>query len=222
MLNDILYITAGLVSLTLILFVSRLGKEWLISMIGINLILITVFGAKLVAIFRLSTNVGNVFYASIFFCTYLILENYGRDEAYQTLWIGFACIVMFRVMSQLVLPMVSLSDTKSADEAMQVLFQGSRVPLGSMLAYLIAGHFNIWLYDLVKTATKGKLLWLRALLAILTAQAVDSVIFFVIVFFQAVPNHLLLIVLIGGYVVKVALGLVSIPYLYLSGMLRKK
>src|ERR1043166_6351775 len=100
MSNEWLLVGCAVADLLFIYAALRLGREWLLCSITANLALIVVFGAKLIEIFGLVTNVGNVFYACVFLATHLLLERYGRYEGMKALWLGAGVVAFFTMMTQ--------------------------------------------------------------------------------------------------------------------------
>ena len=82
-------------------------------------------------------------------------------------------------------------------------------------------YFAIWLYARIKEKTGHRLLWLRAIVVTLSAQAIDSVLFFSMAFTGTLPSEAVFEILLVGYVIKVLIGTVSIPFMYLSFKLKK-
>lgn len=217
MTNELLFVLTSVVDLSLILIAFRLGKSWLFALLAINLILVSIFGAKLTEIFGFITNAGNVFYAAVFLATHLLIEHYGKKEGYRTIGIGLLSAILFITMSQLTLLFSTSSESASANDAMQVLFKGTpRIALASMIAYFFAQIVNITLYNFLKNMTGGKLLWFRDNLSNIVAQFIDSCIFFSIAFYGILSNDILFQSIFAGYLIKLIVGLLGTPFLYLS------
>lgn len=218
MTNDLLFFTIALVDLAFVLMASRLGKTWLIVSIVLNLVMVSLFGAKLVTRFGLTSNAGNVFYACVFFGTQLLTEIYGKREAQKSILIGVLAIVFFMVISQLVVLTVGLPETRAVNSAIDTLFQAApRVAAASLLAYLSSQFVSINLFSYLSERTKGKMLYLRVNLTNLLGQMVDSVLFFTVAFYGILPTPVFVQTLFAGYLIKVAVGVGSTAFFYLSG-----
>ena len=216
-MNFALLTLMALVGLSIKIMITRLGFGWLYAAIVANLIFISIFGAKLIAVFGFTTNVGNIFYAMVFFATYLLIEHYGKEVAQRSIWIGAFGVVLLIIASQFVISLTSESGSMAASRAIETLFGiVPRVALASLTAYTIAQHVNIWLYVKMRERMHGKKVFARMTVAILIAQLVDSVIFFLIAFAGVLPMNILLQTLVLGYAIKVLIGILSIPFMYLS------
>lgn len=213
--NDILFIATILLEFFAIGVSARLGKEWLFGTIIINIILISVFGAKLASVFGLTTNVGNVFFAAVFLATHILVERFGRHEGYKTAWMGFGAIIFFVSMAQFTLGFQTVPQTADVAEAMTVIFGNTpRIALASMIGFLFVQHVNVWLYARLKQATAGRHLWFRDNVANFAGQLVDSVMFFSIAFYGTIPFSVLLETMLVGFVFKIAVGVLGTGVLY--------
>lgn len=219
--NLIILLASGMVEFILILLVFRLGKRWLYLTITINLILIATFGAKLIPIFGVTTNAGNIFYAAIFFATYLQIEGYGSDTAYKSVWTGFLSVSFFVILTQFVLAFHGSSENRAVDEAIDELFKiVPRIALASVIGYIISQYFNIWLYSALRHKMNNKRLWLRNIASLIPAQLLDSILFFSIAFLDVVPTNILWQTMIAGYLIKVGMGVLGTPFLYFGRFLK--
>ena len=217
MSNEISFILRAIIDLLFVLLLFRFGKAGLVAAIVVNIILVSTFGAKLVHLFGVTTNAGNVSYACVFFAATLLNEYYGRREAVLSVIIGFASLVLFMTMSQFVITMTGLPETFTISQSMAVVFKAvPRVAFASMVAYVCASGVHIWLYDFIKKFTKQKQLWLRNIASALVGQAIDSVLFFSIAFAFLVPNIDLWQAMLAGFLLKVLVALISTPFLYAS------
>ena len=215
--NEIIFILTAFTDLSFILLAYQLGKNWLYATIIINLVLISTFGAKLISIFGFVTNTGNVFFAAVFLATHILTEHYGKREGYKTVWIGFAAIVFFILMSQFTLQYAGLPASSVINQAQELLFIGApRIALASMVGYILVQYFNVWIYDLIHAKTGRKLLWLRDTIANFTGQFLDSILFFSIAFYGIIPIPVLLQTMLAGFAIKVIVGLMGTPILYLT------
>ena len=214
MSNELLFLISILVDILFVFFAARRGVDWLLGTIIANLILIGIFGAKLVSAFGIVTNLGNIFYACVFLATYFILERYGRYAAVKTIWLGVSFTVFFVVLSQLATRFIGLPQTLEVNNAITTLFTFSqRIVLGSVVGFSFAQFINIKIYEWIKTFTKGRFLFLRCNVANVISQLIDSILFFSIAFFD-LPGPLLVQTILGGWGVKVLVVFLGTPFVY--------
>lgn len=216
MSNEVLFLVSALVDIIAVYAAARRGLEWVLGTIVINLILIGIFGAKLITAFGLTTNAGNVFYACVFLATFFIYERYGKVAAFKTIPWGVTSTLFFILLSQIAVHFVTVTSGAHVNDAMNIVFAFStRVVVASLLAYIFAQYVNIVVYEWIRTKTRGRYLWIRVNGANILAQLVDSLLFFTIAFFD-LSGFLLLQTIIVGWVFKTAVVLVSTPLLYLD------
>ncbi len=222
MSNELLFLLATLVEVIVVFVAARLGREWLLGTIAVNLILIGIFGAKLISVFGLVTNVGNVFYACVFLATHFLIERHGKNVAWQTIWFGAGFVVFFTVVSQFAVNYNGSSLSDAINDASATLFSFSpRVIIASILAYAFAQYINISVFSWIRGKTNGKLLWLRSNSANIISQFIDSCLFFSIAFFS-LPGPLLVQAILIGWFLKSLVVLVGTPFLYIDAYLERK
>ena len=183
---------------------------------AVNIFIITIFGAKLVTVFGLTTNAGNVFYACVFLGTHFFIERYGKQAALNSIWLVVSFTLFFVALTQLAVHYIGNPASDNVNNAVSTLFSFSlRVTAGSIIAFIFAQFANISVYDWINTKTKGKFLWLRSNGANILSQLIDSILFFSIVFFD-LPGQLLIQAILAGWLIKSLVVLIGTPFLYLD------
>ena len=214
MSNEAIFAIIMVIDLTLVLFVTKFGKEWLKVMIVANLFMTQLSAVKNVEIFGFVANGSAVFYASIFLATDIITEHWGRKEGHLSVWKGFLAVVFMVVTGNLLRMLVPIEST-AVTQSFDILFGFvPRITIASLFAYIIAQNFDIWLYHFIRKKTNGKFLWLRNNGSTLLSQFLDSFLFFGIAFYGLVPSVWSLI--LTGYFAKLIVALFDTPFLYLS------
>lgn len=214
MSNELLFGLVGVIDLLFILLLAQFGKNGLTLAVVVNLILVSTFGSKLISLFGFTTNVTNVFYAVTFLASNLMTEYFGRKQGFKLVLSGLFGLLLFVFMTQLVL---FFSYQNSGDGAFRAIFSAvPRIATASVVAYLCAHTINVWFFSMLKEQTLGKALWLRHNLSQFIAEGVDSVIFFSIAFWGVLEPTILIQSMFIGFVVKVLVGIVGTPLVYLS------
>jgi len=199
------------------------GRTGLYGVIVFSLLLANIMGPKLTVIAGLQTSMGVILYSSIFFATDLLSEKYGRKEAHRAFLLGFYVSVALVVMTQismLFLPS-SLPQTsafaQSVHAAMVTLFDYTpRFVFGSLLAYLISQSFDVWVFHRIRDATNGRHLWLRNTGSTLLSQAIDTLIYGLVVWWGLVDLVTALQLAGAKYVFKFAIAVIDTPFIYLA------
>tara|TARA_R110000868_G_scaffold64108_2_gene192857 strand:- start:519 stop:1289 length:771 start_codon:yes stop_codon:yes gene_type:complete len=197
------------------------GRQGLYASIVISLLLANLQGPKLTEIFGLQTSMGVILYSSIYFATDLLSERYGRKEANRAVMIGFVVSIIFIVMTSISLMYLPSTNPNTAEFALSIhqatstLFNFSpRFVIGSLLAYLISQRLDVWIYHVIKAKTQGRHLWLRNNLSTMLSQAVDTLIYGVVVWWGIVDFVTAMQLALAKYLFKVIIALADTPFLY--------
>lgn len=199
------------------------GRIGLYGVIVFSLLLANIQGPKLTIIFGLQTSMGVILYSSIYFATDLLSEKYGRAEAQRAVLLGFAVSVLLIVMTQIGLQFTPSDNPKTSEfansvhAAMLTLFDYTpRFVAGSLLAYLISQSLDVWVFHRIRAATSGKHLWLRNTGSTLISQAVDTVIYGMVVWWGLVDFITAMQLAAAKYVFKFAIAVIDTPFIYLA------
>lgn len=213
--NELFLVVLALFDVGIMLMMFALGREWLFGCITVNLLLVSLMGGKLVPLLGHVTNLGNVFYAMVFFATYLLLE-YGTDAVGpRIIWTGAIAITLFTVLTQTSLFVDTAPQSISLSIALREIFTVTpRIAFASVIAFVCAQLVNIFVFNTVRRRVRGAGLWVRASLALVAAQSIDSLIFFSLAFAGVLPHSVVLEAMLVGLLVKIVFGLGSIPFLY--------
>lgn len=222
MSNELILLISALVGVSFVFVAARLGSQWLLGTIVMNLTMIGIFGGKLISFFGLTTNAGNVFYACVFLATHFLLERSEQKVVWNTIFLASGFVIVFSVLSQLAVAFHGLPGSELVNSASTTLFSfSSRVVVGSIIAFVFAQYINISLYEWLRKRTKDRHLWLRSSFANCIGQLADSSIFFSIVFFD-LSGTLLLQIILAGWLVKIFVVELGVPFLYLDRYLRRR
>jgi queuosine precursor transporter len=212
--NEIIFLGLMAADLLLILAASKFGKNWLFVLIVANLIMVQLSAAKLIQVFGFTTSSSTIFYSAIFIATDILTEHWGKKEGYNSVRYAFLAVV-FIIAFGFIGRLFVVFDPTPVTAAIDLLFNAiPRITFASLLAYVVAQNFDIWLYHIIREKTGGKYLWLRNNGSTFVSQGLDQVIFFVVGFYGVVPYLGELIV--TGYFVKVLYALIDTPFIYLS------
>jgi len=199
------------------------GRTGLYGVIVFSLLLANIMGPKLTVIAGLQTSMGVILYSSIFFATDLLSEKYGHKEAQRAVLLGFFVSIALVVMTQISMlflpsemPQTS-AFAQSVHEATVTLFDYTpRFVFGSLLAYLISQSFDVWVFHRIRSATNGRHLWLRNTGSTLLSQAIDTLIYGLVVWWGLVDLVTALQLAGAKYVFKFAIAVIDTPFIYLA------
>jgi uncharacterized integral membrane protein (TIGR00697 family) len=225
--NSLLWVLFLLVDLCMVVLVYRyFGKAGLFAYIVMAIITANIQVVKLVNIFGLETTLGNVMYGSIFLCTDILNEVYGKKEANRAVWLGFVAMVLFTLYMQMSLLYHPSEYDSGQSAALEGVFSFlPRITIGSLLAYLASQFLDVQLFANIRIRTEGRMLWLRNNVSTLVSQAVDTTIFVFIglgpisFFFGAAlidSWQVFWMIWLSSYIMKLIVAVADTPFLYLA------
>ena len=196
------------------------GKNGLYVVIVASIITAKIQVVKTVEIFGFVATLGNVLYGSIFFATDILNEVYGKKVARRGVWLGFIGMLLMTLWMQLVLMFVPHASDFAQGSLSTIFGLMPRIAAGSMVAYLISQHHDIWAFLYWNKRTKGRFLWLRNNASTMVSQAIDSIIFCSIALRGLYDTDTWLQILLSTYVMKLIVAAVDTPFLYLAKKIR--
>ncbi|MCP5090429.1 MAG: queuosine precursor transporter [Gammaproteobacteria bacterium] len=220
--QELLWLTTLLVDLGCTVLLYRLfGKAGLQVAIATAIILANLQGPKLTVIFGLQTSLGVIFYSSIFFATDVLSENYGKAAANKAVRMGFAVSVVVLLMLSLAL-LYNPSDKPATAEFSASIHNAfativnftPRFIVGSLLAYYISQHFDVWAFHKIKSVTGERWLWLRNNLSTMSSQVIDTLIFSLVTWWGIVDLKTALALGAVKYLFKVVIAMIDTVFLY--------
>jgi uncharacterized integral membrane protein (TIGR00697 family) len=148
-------------------------------------------------------------------------ELFGRATANRLVLYGFIPLVasMLLILIVLGLPASPSMEAERLSGFQLVMGQSPRLMLGGIIAYGTSQILNVTIFSAMRRG-EGRLLWLRAGLASVLSQIVDTLLFITIAFYGVFPIGELLL---GQMLAKVVLSIVLVPPLiYLFIMLARR
>ena len=152
-------------------------------------------------------------YAITFTLIDLVNERLGKQGARQVVYTAFLANLLLAAYAQLAiwLPPAPFYGTEGQAAFRSVLGSTGRVVLASLAAYLVSSLIDVQVFAWWRERV-GRFKWLRVLASNAVSTAVDSAVFIVLAFAGVMPVWPLIV---GQYVVKMAVTVVSIPLIYL-------
>jgi uncharacterized integral membrane protein (TIGR00697 family) len=220
--QELLWFTTLFADLGCTLILYRLfGKAGLQVAIALAIVLANLQGPKLTVIFGMQTSLGVIFYSSIFFATDVLSENYGKEAANKAVRMGFAVSVIVLLMLSLALlyqPSTrpeTAAYSASIHEAFATIVDFTpRFIFGSLLAYFISQHFDVWAFHKIKSLTGDRWLWLRNNGSTLSSQVVDTTIYSLVAWWGIVDLKTAIALGAAKYVFKVAIAAIDTVFIY--------
>ena len=221
--NEIMWFVFLLVDLTAALIIFKLfGRYGLYGLIVMNMVVCNIQVLKIIKLFGITTTLGNILYASIFFSTDILGEKYGKNAARQGVWIGFAMLILAMIYMQLALMFKPDKSDFIQPALMQIFGIYPRVVIGSVAAYLASQLHDVWAFDFWKKKTQGRFLWWRNNASTMVSQGIDSIIFVFIVFWGVFPWDEFWQILGTTYVIKFVIAAFDTPFIYIATRLKQR
>lgn len=138
-----------------------------------------------------------------------VAELHGRAAADRLVRFGFVPLIvsMLLILVVLAVPPAPDMDPARLSSFQMVMGQSPRLMFAGIIAYGISQTLNVAIFSRLR-AEAGRLLWLRAAVASILSQVVDTLLFITIAFYGVFPIGKLLV---GQALAKVVLSAVLVP-----------
>lgn len=142
-----------------------------------------------------------------------VAELFGRDRANQLVRFGFVPLIVSMILLMLVIHVIPPASFWTDQEAFaRLLGQGARMQFAGLVSYGTSQTLNVAVFSRLAQGGpggQGRVLWLRAWIASLLSQVVDTLIFITISFAgTGVP---IVEVMTGQIVSKLVLSTIMVP-----------
>ena len=144
----------------------------------------------------------------------VLTEVYGYARARKVVWSGFGALIFSAFMIAVVLRFPPAPGWTGQDAIEAVFGSTWRIVLASLVAYFSGEFCNSYVLAKMKILTSGRYLWTRTIGSTIVGEAVDSVIFYPMAFLGLWPRELVLKVMFGNYLLKVAWEVLNTPVTY--------
>lgn len=170
--------------------------------------------------------VGTVIFTSLFLCSDVINEYYGKKAALKNIYLGFGGYFIFSTLIFMV--MGYQTQTPLTDEALKWLFVPAPIFLvSSLTAYFISQYTDVLIYRFIYQKTGKAYLWARALGSTVCSSFLDNTIFSLLAWYVLSPSPLPLqtifwTYILGASVLRVILSFVNTGFMCLTPYLKPK
>jgi uncharacterized integral membrane protein (TIGR00697 family) len=146
----------------------------------------------------------------------ILTEVYGYARARRVIWAGFAGLLFASLMAYVVValpPAPFWENQKAYETAFGTTW---RIALASMFAYFCGEFANSFVLAKMKILTAGRWLWTRTIGSTIVGEAVDSLLFYPLAFYNSglIPNERLPAIMLAQFGLKVAVEVVFTPITY--------
>jgi len=145
----------------------------------------------------------------------IFTEIYGYAASRRAIWLGFFGTGLLYAVSALVIALPADPDWHNQAAFIAVFGILPRVLISSLIAYWAGEFANSFTMAKLKLITKGKWLWTRTVGSTVVGQAVDTTLVILIMFVGKFSAHKLVLIIVTGYLLKVAYEVLATPLTYL-------
>ncbi len=184
------------------------------------LVISNVIANKIITIGGLVGPAAVICYSLTFVITDTITEIWGKERTKYFIKVGFVVSIITAIFIRLAIIMPAAPFWPNQEEFNLILGTNLRIVFASLVAYLISQYHDIWAFLFWKKITGERYLWLRNNLSTGASQLLDTLIFITLAFFGT--GAPLLEMIIGQYVIKLAIAVLDTPLIYLMVNLVKK
>lgn len=169
-----------------------------------------VLANKQVALGPLGVEAGIFAFLLLVVMSSAIAELFGKETANRLVLIGFAPLILSILLAILVLALPAAHDMPPDRLAAFGTVMGGtpRIWIAGIIAYGVSQFLNVTIFSALRGKGEGRMIWLRAGIAAILSQIVDTLLFITISFYGEFPITDLLI---GQMIAKVVLSIVLVP-----------
>jgi uncharacterized integral membrane protein (TIGR00697 family) len=146
---------------------------------------------------------GNIFFPISYIFGDVLTEVYGYARTRKVIWAGFAGMLFYVLMSQVVIHAPANPNdeyTQKLQPALSMCFGSSwRIVGMSILAFWVGDFVNSYVMAKMKVMTRGRFLWMRTIGSTMVGQAADSLIFYPLALANLQPLFISLGVTSAGF-----------------------
>ena len=219
-MNILLGIVSLLLTFSLLIIVEKIfKKEGLFVWVSIATIIANILVCKSIGIFNITTNLGNILFASSFLATDIMSEKYGAKESRKAIVLGVVSQVIFVIMTQIGLLYVPAAEDL-AQESMKGLFSiNLRVSIASIVMYFASNMADIYIFEKIKEKVPGKL-WLRNNVSTMICNSLENYFFSFLAFAGLMDIPTILSIATLASILEIVIAACDTPFLYLSKKLK--
>lgn len=205
---------------TIPLMLSKEFRFYIIFALFINfLISMNVLGGKLIPFGPFSVSVAFTIVPLSFLVTDIIAEVYGKKKAREMILAGLISLAVFFLCILLFVALPPAARFTNNKEYTIIFGTSARILFASIAAFLLSEFHDVWLFWLIRTKTKGKMLWLRTNMSNILSMLIDTFAFMYLAFYMLTPKFTALFVLqmiIPYLMFKIVWGFISSPLVYVG------
>ncbi len=144
----------------------------------------------------------------------IFTEVYGYGASRRAIWYGFFASFVLVTLSYLAVVIPAAPEFTDQQAFATVFRPVGRIVLASLVAYWCGEFANSFTLAKLKLLTRGRYLWTRTIGSTMVGQAVDTTVVMFVGFYGLRPMHVILQLIVSGYLIKVIYETVMTPVTY--------
>lgn len=169
---------------------------------------------KIASLLGITVDVGTWFFPFVFIFNNIFTEIYGYGSSRVIIWSGLLINTLIAFLLSFV-ALIPAAHWPSQNAFAMIAGMTFRIVFASMISYFCSEFTNSYILAKLKIITQGRWLFIRTIGSTAVAMIVDSIFFTTIAFAGVIPLHLLMIVGIFQYALKVGFEIIFTPLTYL-------
>jgi uncharacterized integral membrane protein (TIGR00697 family) len=197
------------------------GLYGLMTFSSVALIIANIQVLEQVDILGFTASFGTIVFSSTFLISDIIGEIYGKEKAKISVYLGFAVMIFFVIISQISILFVPNKNDWAYPHLKAIFTILPRVTAASLISYLISNYYDVISYQIWKKRYP-QYMWLRNNVSTFLSQALDAFVFTFLAFFGVFPLSTLIQIMVTTYVFKIIVAICDTPFLYIAVNMKKK
>jgi len=221
-MNETLFIISMLGVFGCTVLTARLyGKHGLFVYAAIAAVLANVVTAKQVHVFGLDVAMGAILFSSVYLCTDILSEVYGKEEAKKAVNMGLLATLFYIAVTQVTIAFIP-NQYDYANDSMQTLFSlSARISIPSVVMFYIANIIDVHLFSALKNRYP-KALWLRNNVSTILCNCIENFLFMIGAFYGVYSMEECIVIALSTCFIETIVGLCDTPFVYLARKVAKR
>lgn len=207
-MNEMIFLFHALILVGATLGALRFGREGLIALITLCILLANLFVLKQIVLFRLQVTCSDLYAVGAMIALNLFQEFYGPKAASRAIWISSGAALLFTAMSVAHLLYLPGPDDWTHPSFTTLLAPMPRLAISSLAILILVQRLDLWLFGQLKKGLPNSSMALRSGISTALSQATDTALFTLIAL-AGVASSLLSIMLFSYLIKLITLALLT-------------
>lgn len=186
-----------------------------LNMLSITAVLASsIMSTKLFNLFGIAMPAAVIVFPISFLVTDVINEVWGKNEANNTVKLGFISNLLFTLFISIAIILPPFKFWELQTEFKMVLGSVPRITLAGLASFIVSQTLDVHIFHKLKIKHGGKKLYIRTNVSTIIAQLVDSFAFIFAAFVGTIPLLEIFKTAFIQWSVKVVLALLDTPFCY--------